>query len=386
MSKIFLTGATGFLGGELAVALSKIDSVEKIYCLIRSKCDEDARVRLKDIFALHGDYYDPDKVQAVRGDLRDAELSAHLTGARMLADVDVVIHSAANTSFLSQKYPAVAETNINGTERLLSWATHLRHLKAFAYVGTASIVGAGPSVTGRTIHEDESPNPSASHLVGYTRSKMCAEMAVRAAIPAEKLIVFRPSILVGDSRCLIPRSFDIAWIIVAIRHLQMFFGNPDAACDVISVDYATKAIVTLLMNQDSRRYTTYHVSAGPAATTSREVFEGIDYIPSDLKYCPKEHLALIKKWLRNGGSLCPSLRQYSRQLDHIRFDIGSKNARILLAGLEPYWRFIDLDQRFDNTRILEDAGIGLPEPAHVYLKRTAAFLNDIDPLKAAVNP
>jgi thioester reductase-like protein len=385
MSNIFLTGATGFLGGELAVALSKVNSVDKIYCLIRAKCDEEARARLKDIFALHADYYDQRKVQAVRGDLRDAELPERLIGESMLDDVDVIIHSAANTSFLTQKYPAVAETNINGTQRVLRWATQLRSLKAFAYVGTASIIGAGEEATGRTILEDESPNASANHLVGYTRSKMCAEMAVRAAIPEDKLLVFRPSILVGDSRCLIPRSFDIAWIIVAIRHLRMFFGNPDAACDIISVDYAAKAIVALLMNQNRRRHTTYHVSAGPAATTCREVLEGIDYMP-DLTYCPKEHLEPIKKWLKRGGALPPTLRQYAHHLDQIRFGIGSKNARILLAGLEPYWRFIDLDQRFDNSRILADAGIGLPEPAHVYLKRTAAFLHDIDPLQAAVNP
>ena len=385
MSRIFLTGATGFLGGELAVALSKVASVNKIYCLIRATCDEEAVARVKDIFALHGDYYDPDKVHAIRGDLRDADLPARLSCTKMLSDVDVVIHSAANTSFLSQKYPAIVETNINGTRRILSWATHLRCLNAFAYIGTASIIGARGEVTGRTVYEDESPNPSANHLVGYTRSKMCAEMAVREAIPPEKLVVFRPSILVGDSRCLIPRSFDIAWIIVAIRHLRMFFGNPDAACDVISVDYAAKAIVSLLMNRERRRHTTYHVSAGAAATTCREVLEGIDYIPSDLTYCPKEHLEPIKKWLKSGGPLCPALREYAGHLDQIRFGIGSKNARILLSGLEPYWRFIDLDQRFDNSRILADAGIGLPEPGHVYLKRTAAFLHDIDPLRAAVN-
>jgi len=35
MWKVFLTGATGFLGGELAVALSKTDRAEKIACLVR---------------------------------------------------------------------------------------------------------------------------------------------------------------------------------------------------------------------------------------------------------------------------------------------------------------------------------------------------------------
>ena len=384
MWRIFLTGATGFLGGELAVALSKLNSVEKIYCLIRAKCDEEALARLKDIFALHGDYYDQDKVCAIRGDLRDDNLPARLACTEILACVNLVIHSAANTSFLRQKYPAIAETNINGTQRILSWAANLKSLQTFAYVGTATIVGADEDVIGRTIREDESPNPSAKHLVGYTRSKMFAEIAVKAAIPPDKLVVFRPSILLGDSRCLVPRSFDIAWIIVAIRQLRMFFGNLDTACDIISVDYAARAIVSLLMNR--RRHATYHVSAGAAATTCREVFKGIDFTAPAVISCPKEHLNLIKKWLRNGEDLPPALHQYSDYLQHIRFGIGSKNARMLLSGLEAYWQFIDLSQRFDNSRMLADTGIGLPEPAHVYLKRTAGYLHDIDPLEAAINP
>lgn len=386
MWKVFLTGATGFLGGELAVALSKLDCVERIFCLVRSKCDEDAAARLKQVFALHGDYYNHEKVVPVRGDLADAELAAQLARQDVLSDVNLLVHSAANTSFLQQKYPAISETNVNGTRRIINWASRLRSLETFAYVGTATIAGACEDVIGRTVHEDESPNPSAKHLVGYTRSKMFAEMAVRAAIAPDKLVVFRPSILLGDSRGIVPRSFDIAWIIVAVRHLRMFFGNPDAACDIIPVDYAARAIVSLLMNR--RRHTTYHVSAGSVATTCRQIGKAIDYTDPgpDVIFCPREHLQLIKKWLRTGEQLSSEFHQYSEHLKHISLGIGTRNARMLLAGLEAYWQFIDLDQRFDNSRMLSDAEIGLPEPAHVYLKRTAAYLHDIDPLQAAVNP
>jgi len=46
MWRVLLTGATGFLGGELAVALSKTNSVEKIVCLVRAKTNEEADERL----------------------------------------------------------------------------------------------------------------------------------------------------------------------------------------------------------------------------------------------------------------------------------------------------------------------------------------------------
>ena len=387
MWKVFLTGATGFLGGELAVALSKLNSVEKITCLVRAKDDCDAVDRLERVFALHEDLYDPRKVIAVRGSLTDEKLSVELARHPCLGDINLVIHSGANTSFLRQKYAAVAETNIVGTQRLVHWAAGLQSLETFAYIGTATIAGAGPDVVGRTIYEDETPNPSAHHLVGYTQSKMLAEMAVRLALPEEKFAIVRPSILLGDSRCVVPRSFDIAWIIVALRHLRMFFANPDAACDIIPVDYAAQAIVRLLMG--TRRHATYHVSASAGSTTSRRMAEAIGYkdagIP-DLAFCPREYLPLLKKWLRSGRNPDRALARYSDHLEYIQYGIGRKKARMLLAGLDAYWQFIDLDQRFDNSRLLADTGIGIPEPAHQYVGRTVMYLEDLDPLEAAVNP
>jgi len=59
--RVFLTGVTGFLGGELLVELSKKPEVSKIYCLVRALNEEKALLRLKRVFDLHGDYFDPKK-------------------------------------------------------------------------------------------------------------------------------------------------------------------------------------------------------------------------------------------------------------------------------------------------------------------------------------
>jgi thioester reductase-like protein len=388
MRKVFLTGATGFLGGELAVALSKASSIEKIVCLVRAKNNEEATNRLRSVFALHQDPFDPNKVVALAGDLMDERLPMILTRHPLVDGVDTVVHAAANTSFLSQKDPIVVQTNLWGSQRIAAWASCLRSLETFAYVGTATIVGAGNDVVGRTVNEDEAPNPLAKHLVGYTRSKMFAEIAVRGIIPHDQLLVIRPSILVGDARSVVPRSFDIAWIITALKHLRMSFGNPDAACDVIPVDYAANAILELLKSR-TRTHSTYHVSAGPAATTCRQVFDSVGCNGSDkppLAYLNRTHLELIKKWLRQDAAPDPDLSPYAEHLEYVKDGIGKRKTRLMLAGLETYWRFIDLDQKFDNARLLADTQIGMSEPAHHYLKRTSVYLDHIDPLAAAVNP
>src|SRR5215831_2723065 len=180
MCRVFLTGATGFLGGELAVALSKSSSVDKIVCLVRAADDEQAAERLRSVFALHQDPYDPDKVFALAGDLLDERLPTILARHPLVSDINVVVHAAANTSFLPQKTPVVERTNLWGSQKIAMWASRVPSLETFAYIGTATIVGAGNDVVGRVVSEDEAPNPLSKHLVEYTRSKMFGEMAVRS--------------------------------------------------------------------------------------------------------------------------------------------------------------------------------------------------------------
>ncbi len=78
MRDVFLTGATGFLGGELAVALSKINSIDHVYCLVRDKAGERAADRLESVFRFHGDDYDSNRVRPVSGDLNDPLLDERL--------------------------------------------------------------------------------------------------------------------------------------------------------------------------------------------------------------------------------------------------------------------------------------------------------------------
>jgi thioester reductase-like protein len=386
MFKVLVTGATGFLGGELLMELSKVRAVEKIVCLVRASNEGDAGRRLERAFALHGDHYDREKVIAVPADLLDSRLSYDLLRDSRLRDVNVVIHAAANTSFLPQKRAAVEATNVFGTRRLLDWALNLDSLETFAYVGTATMVGCSPDVIGRTIIETEDLECSAEHLVGYTRSKMLAELEVRSRVPAEKLLVIRPSILVGDSRCIVPRSYDIAWIVAAFQRLRIIFSSPDAACDILPVDYAARAIVKLLMAE--RRFVMYHVSAGRSASTLGEI--GKATVPSwqdapPLVFATEDDLKALKSWLR-GNPPEPRLRAYKKHLEYLKESVGMRETRLLLSGLDAYWKFMHLDQRFDNARLLSDTDIEAPEPAHHYLERTLSFLECVDPLVAAVNP
>ena len=163
---IFLTGATGFVGGELLVSLSKLNEVNKIYCFIRSSSEEEVILRLEKIFNLRNDFFDRKKIIPVLGDLFDENLSASLIENKTIKDVDVIIHSAANTSFSGIYDDMVVKANMGGLEKILLWAKTLPHLSTFLYIGTATI--CGKDIKNRIVFEDESPNLQANHLVKYT--------------------------------------------------------------------------------------------------------------------------------------------------------------------------------------------------------------------------
>ncbi len=381
---VFLTGATGFLGGELAVLLSQSPEIGRVYCLIRGQDDAEALKRLREVFDFHGDAFDPERIVAVRGDLKDESLAEKLAAFPGLDEVELVIHSGADTSFAPASTESVERVNIGGTLQILRWAQALPRLRTFTYVGTASIVGANQ--THCHVHEDQSPHEGARHLVRYCYTKMVGETHVTRMIPREKLLIVRPSIIMGDSRDVKPRSYVILWVLAALNAIRMVPATPNSNLDVIPVDYAAQAILSLIFSE--RHWTTYHISAGRTSATTLEklttVIEPLVNHRPRFQYVARELLHDMKKWPKR---LKPpsDLFNYREHLEYWSANFNG-NLRVLLAGLSPYFRFIELSQTFDNTRLLADTGLPSPPPSHEYLRSTGKYLNQIDLVEGALDP
>ena len=321
------------------------------------------------------------------GDLLQNDLTEYLTSDESLDDVNIIVHSAADTSFSPIYDDSVEQINIHGLEKLLKWSKQLKKLETFTYVGTATICGM--DIKNRIVKEEESPNENVKHLVKYTETKMRGEIMLHNYLPEEKILIVRPSIIMGDSRPWIPRSYVIMWALAAINLLRLIPINPDAQLDIIPVDYASKAIVELLFSK--RKYSVYHISSGAAsATTPRKATQAIEhYFPHrpEFEFVGRELIREVKLWARkklNGHSTLKNYPEHLNYWDDI-FD-DATDLRILMGGLEPYLDFIELGQTFDNSRLLQDTNIGLPEPAHEYMKRSAHFLDKIDIFAAALAP
>ena len=385
---VFLTGSTGFLAGELAVLLSKRPQIRRLYCLIRANDAQKAWSRLQQVFQFHGDAFDSARIVPVVGDLADSSLAEKLCRLKDLGEVGTVIHAAADTSFAPSSTESVEKVNIGGTQQILTWAKSLPNLETFVYVGTASICGT--SLTRCNILEDQSPDSGAAHLVRYCYTKMIGEMNVTRAIPQEKLLVVRPSIIMGDTRNWTPRSYVILWALAAVNAIRLIPSNPDAHLDIIPVDYTADAIVELLFAR--RKWTTYHISAGKQSSSTLEAILRAADDASDgrppFKFVRHELLQQMKKWPKK---LLPQSElhhpEYNKYLSYWNTTFsGNGNLRMLLTAMGPYFRFMDLDQTFDNSRLLADTSIGTPPPAHEYVRKTTRHLNKIDLTEGALDP
>jgi nucleoside-diphosphate-sugar epimerase len=169
MSEVFLTGASGFLGGHLLREL--VAAGHRVRALSR-RPDTDAAIS-----ALGG--------EPVRGSLADTDALQ-----RALEGRAAVFHAAADTSLWRPQAAAQIATNVDGTTRLLR-AAERAGVRAFMHT---SSVSAYSHLVHRGMIE-ATPQRGGESWVTYERSKYLGEQAVRAS--ALPWIVFNPSHILG---------------------------------------------------------------------------------------------------------------------------------------------------------------------------------------------
>jgi nucleoside-diphosphate-sugar epimerase len=169
MTTVFLTGASGFLGGHL------LHELRTAGCTVRAlsrRAGSDAAI------AAAG-------AVPVRAGLADrASLQAAVSGC------DAVFHAAADTSMWRPQAAAQTATNVQGTENLLR-AAEAADVPAFVH--TSSVSAWSHRVRG--VLDESVPQRGGESWINYERSKFLAEQAVRQArVP---WIVFNPSHILG---------------------------------------------------------------------------------------------------------------------------------------------------------------------------------------------
>lgn len=242
----------------------------------------------------------------------------------------------------------------------------------------------------RVVLEEESPDTNAEHVVSYTYTKMTGEQVLKDYLREDQILVVRPSIIMGDSRPWAPRSTVILWTLATVNLLRLVPVNPLAQLDIISVDFASKAIVALLFSK--RKHQVYHISSGQAGASNAlkitSVIEPHFNHRPPFKFVNTSHVKQMIAWAKNHPPKPGD--ELERNVAYMTYwnDIFESRGRlrILLFALEPYLEFMELGQIFDNSKLLADTGIKQPPPAHEYIKNSVEYIGNIDVFEGAVDP
>ncbi|TDN63181.1 NAD-dependent epimerase/dehydratase family protein [Paraburkholderia sp. BL10I2N1] len=169
MAAVFLTGASGFLGGHLLREL--LAAGHEVRALSR-RIDSDAIIAEQGGVPIRAELADPASLNVV------------------LAGCEAVFHAAADTSMWKTRAATQTATNVQGTENLLR-AAESAGVEAFVHT---SSVSAYSHLARETLNESV-PQRGAENWINYERTKFLGEQAVRrSSVP---WIVFNPSHILG---------------------------------------------------------------------------------------------------------------------------------------------------------------------------------------------
>ncbi len=198
MKRIFLTGATGFVGSYLAYELLK--KGYKLILLVRgSKDGAEARVKKSLAYLLDGqdEYYKLKKnIELISGDISEDNLGIDAgVLTRLRSEVDAVFHCAALTGFEEGCRDQLRQHNVEGTRQLLDFTLRLKNPELH-HVSTAYVCGRKNGVS----YEDELDTGQIFNNP-YEESKCEAEKLIWLYRQKHSFhaAIYRPSIIVGDS-------------------------------------------------------------------------------------------------------------------------------------------------------------------------------------------
>lgn len=276
------------------------------------------------------------RVEVVRGDLHAPRLGIEESQySSLVADCESILHVAASLNRKSSK--SCFNSNLRGTLSVVQLAREVAdqgRLRRFSYVSTVAVAGQRDR---ECVTEDAAIEWDRSDYDPYGRTKKFCEHMVAELLPEVDRVVFRPSIVMGDSRTGKTSQFDMVGALVALADLPLVPLRPDTRLDIIPADYVGEAIATVHLAA-SPVEPIYHLSAGERAVTAREIIDTLAPAVGRKPMLTPRMGGLFKR----GFETLDGLKRSKAQ------QVG--------AMMKVFWPYITYDTVFDNTRISEAMG------------------------------
>lgn len=329
---IFLTGAAGLIGGDVAARL--LAAGHTVTALVHTN---------RDVRANDGSPVQPTEV--VSGDVSQPLLGLsgqdydRLTGAH-----DLLIHCAATVRF-DLDDDSYARVNIGGAAGAVEFAR--AGAMPLLHVSTAYVCGTrdGPIL-------ESDPLPEGGFKNGYERSKAAAERLVRDSGVA--FAIARPSIVVGDSKTGAIRQFDTtyaAFKLIAEGRVRHMPARSGASLDFVPIDHVAGGIVDIAQSMTGADRGTFHLVSGQPIPVS-------DFTAAIAAFPQFHRPRLVEPDAFDPAGLPPLERRLYRRV----------------AGL--YASYFQRDPHFDDRQMLALSGRRCPPTGAAYLHRLISYCID----------
>jgi len=263
---ILLTGFPGFIAERLLPRLVELAPDPSFACLVQERFLETARQRLRAIEDRHR--YVRGRITTVVGDITRDRLGLDAAEARRVQDQLTGAWHLAAVYDLAVSREVGQRVNVDGTRHVLELLAGARRLERFHYVSTAYVSGAATGVFRET-----DLDVGQSFKNHYEETKFQAEVAVAASgLPS---VIYRPGIVVGDSRTGETAKFDGPYFTLAAIDktpspgLFPRIGSGRHPVNIVPVDFVIEAMARLSIAASSSGKT-YHLT-DPAPLSTFEV-------------------------------------------------------------------------------------------------------------------
>ena len=338
---LLITGFPGFIAGRLVERLIPERPDAFFYLLSEDRFAAGAKSLCQEIERKQPAF--AKRWRVVGGDIRKPRLGiSGRTHTKLKKQIAEVWHLAAIYDLTVPQSLAYG-VNVDGTENVLDICETFENLRRLQYISTCYVSGTR---TGRVFENElDCGQDFKNH---YEATKHWAEVKVQRRWGSIPSTIFRPSIVVGDSKTGETVKGDGPYVVMNLlsrlpRLLPMaHLGQSTAPVNLVPVDFLVEAMVRI-SSMDDAKGRVYQL-ADPAPKTAREVLEmciktmrrapAIATVPVEIAYL-LNHIGPIRDFLQ----LPPQTLDYFNH--YVEYDV-SNTTEALGDGLrcprvDDYW-------------------------------------------------
>lgn len=376
---ILLTGATGFVGGELLLRLMARDD-RPILCLVRAESEaaasERGAQRLAVLLGRDPETQESARVEWIRADLEEPGAGiSEVDRKRLKESVTEIFHCAASVEFDLELADA-QRINVGGVSALLALAREAGpRFRRFHHVSTAYVSGrASGRVSANHLPRDLGRNFRNT----YERTKARAERLLRTQTEVP-ITIYRPSIIAGDTRTGRTDNWNVIYVPmrkIVRGQLPFISRGGKAIADTVGVDFVVDGIVALA-EREGPRLQAYHLTADGLAFDLERYVAHCNHAARLTGHVGETRTVSHLAWRARVGLV--KLMAYAPACLGPYQKIGRATCRAL-KSFEPYLEYTRVNVEFEaqwEHDFLAQAGIQMPDP-DIYLERIIDYALEQD--------